>query len=104
MQKKVTYGLESALNDSHDDFHEDRHASTIRLLSRAVGEAGCPYRDPSLRQPRKSWQENETARLGILQRAASDHLQLHTQNCSEGDIPASIISDAVHSNFLSHPL
>jgi len=31
VHKKVTYGLENALNYSHDDFHEDRHGSTIRL-------------------------------------------------------------------------
>jgi hypothetical protein len=32
------------------------------------------------------------------------YLQLHAQDCSDGDVPASVISDAVHSNFLSNTL
>jgi hypothetical protein len=36
VQEKITDGFENALNYSHDDFHEDRHATTILLLSRRV--------------------------------------------------------------------
>lgn len=32
MQQKITYGFDNALNYSRDDFHEDGHATTIRLL------------------------------------------------------------------------
>ena len=32
VQQKITYGFDNALNYSRDDFHEDGHATTIRLL------------------------------------------------------------------------
>jgi len=39
VQEKITYGFENALNDSRDDFHEDGHATRIRLLARHIGLA-----------------------------------------------------------------
>ena len=41
MQEKVTYGLESALNYSHDDFHEDRHAPQY-VFSRGLLDERLP--------------------------------------------------------------
>jgi hypothetical protein len=33
-EKKIAYGFENAVNYSRDDFHEDGHDTTIRLLAR----------------------------------------------------------------------
>jgi hypothetical protein len=34
VEKEVPYGFENALNYSRDDFHEDGHATTLRLIGR----------------------------------------------------------------------
>lgn len=34
MKKEVPYGFENALNYSRDDFNEDGHATTLRLIAR----------------------------------------------------------------------
>ena len=59
MKKKIAYGFENALNDSRDDFHEDGHATTIRLLARhalfILMRVGCNAPDiPIVRLNRES--------------------------------------------------
>jgi hypothetical protein len=34
VKKEVAHGFENALNYSRDDFHEDGHATTLRLIAR----------------------------------------------------------------------
>jgi hypothetical protein len=33
VKEKIAYGFENALKYSRDDFHEDGHATTIRLIA-----------------------------------------------------------------------
>jgi hypothetical protein len=46
--------------------------------------------------------------LAPVSRSSSEQtrtcLQVHAEDCSDGGVPASVISDAVHSDFLSYPL
>jgi hypothetical protein len=52
VKKKIAYGFQNALNYSRDDFHEDRHDTTIRLLARHA--LFIPMRVPHLDPQRDS--------------------------------------------------
>jgi len=67
VQEKVTYGLESALNYSHDYFHEDRHTPRY-VFSRGLLEERLPvYRSFS-------------EQLGGLPEHRVENYQQHTCN------------------------